>query len=1035
MSVKHQSIQSILKTPTAIRVYFNIKPLDGLIVVRVIKCCLATLTCFILVLITPIQTRLGSSYFLICICSVLVHPGRRAGAMFEAAFFVSSGCLLGVSFTLLGRFLSQRILGSEQLLDPVISSGRYQGALSLLAIFELIMLIFHGFVKSKTPRLAQFCFVVFLVCHFGLLSDINASAGLIARDFTAPIFLGMAVCVFYNLAVFPEFGSSYLGTSAMNFLDEFEITVNLTRDFFLGISQIHGKSSEDVNENSLAKITSQKSKMRTKLVACKSTLAECIFEFSYAYLSPQELKPFINKMDDLTLALSALVDATELEYALIGRATQEFIDVMRPEKEIEYADETMLAVLIDTIRDPVTELSSIITESMSVIKSSLAYTYDVNYKRSFFPKLTGKNDAAKQISLEKVDQFIQRLALTIKAYDFNIRLSLENMSINALSSATDADNYLMPRDELFLISSFLLNYREMANSVCKMLVDFRNLIEIRDRRQARGAFGRKLWFSNLTDKRDWKAYLGTSRDDDKDKDDASILTQVNRAAQSEVIDEENGEINADGEKSIDTKDRDPANGTIHFKLDRNSCGHTKQINVNKESKSLWLKKTKIRHFIADVIEYPGRFKKDWKFALKVAIPMMIITFPAFTPSMRQWYGDIRGSWVGFVFILVIENSVGGTIWNFFIRTFGVVIGSAWAVAAYRAGYNGDNLYVITFVMFIGFIFVFYIMLATPYFKSGMIAASSMNIVILATLFPTVPGTIIENFTKRSVAMIVGGAFALGAQLVLFPTRSRDQLVLFVGKAITNLGLMESVIALGIEGQVLAYSMASDKKFSNYAKAARASLSVAEAYKATLKREPRIKGQSGDIEKIYTEMIFVIRQIIDRMENVMFLRRKYGSFTLEELNPYVYQYRRQISSSIILIMRTAEEALKNKRPIPQFLPSARIAHRRYVNRVREVLMSDLLNKVCDEESDDDQQFSGSVRDGSEYEIKQRQKVLRRKFMSWSASSCAIEEVVEYIESLTELIKLLVGVNHFKYGFLSRPLYEDWAAHATRGFDDF
>ncbi len=41
------------------------------------------------------------------------------------------------------------------------------------------------------------------------------------------------------------------------------------------------------------------------------------------------------------------------------------------------------------------------------------------------------------------------------------------------------------------------------------------------------------------------------------------------------------------------------------------------------------------------------------------------------------------------------------------------------------------------------------------------------------------------------------------------------------------------------------------------------------------------------------------------------------------------------------------------------------------------------------------------------------------MSWSASAAAQVEVIEYLEELTNLAKLLIGANEFRGGVLHRP----------------
>ena len=48
------------------------------------------------------------------------------------------------------------------------------------------------------------------------------------------------------------------------------------------------------------------------------------------------------------------------------------------------------------------------------------------------------------------------------------------------------------------------------------------------------------------------------------------------------------------------------------------------------------------------------------------------------------------------------------------------------------------------------------------------------------------------------------------------------------------------------------------------------------------KEPRLKGSFSELNKTYSEIIFVLQQIIDKLHNVAFLRRQYGS-SLSYLN--------------------------------------------------------------------------------------------------------------------------------------------------------
>lgn len=53
------------------------------------------------------------------------------------------------------------------------------------------------------------------------------------------------------------------------------------------------------------------------------------------------------------------------------------------------------------------------------------------------------------------------------------------------------------------------------------------------------------------------------------------------------------------------------------------------------------------------------------------------------------------------------------------------------------------------------------------------------------------------------------------------------------------------------------------------------------------------------------------------------------------------------------------------------------------------------------------------------------------MSWNAASAAQAEIIEFLEELIELTKLLVGANEFRSGLLTRPMHDD--SHSGQNVD--
>lgn len=63
--------------------------------------------------------------------------------------------------------------------------------------------------------------------------------------------------------------------------------------------------------------------------------------------------------------------------------------------------------------------------------------------------------------------------------------------------------------------------------------------------------------------------------------------------------------------------------------------------------------------------------------------------------------------------------------------------------------------------------------------------------------------------------------------------------------------------------------------------------------------------------------------------------------------------------------------------------------------------------------------------------QQRTLVRRKYISWHAASAAQAEVIEYLEELIDLTKLLVGASEFRSGLLMRPNYADLVETIDKG----
>lgn len=447
-----------------------------------------------------------------------------------------------------------------------------------------------------------------------------------------------------------------------------------------------------------------------------------------------------------------------------------------------------------------------------MISACLAYAYDVP------PTACLKQGTRPPcgILLPELDIHIDTLHRAINDFGRTTTDALEGAAdLTSLTPDDAGDVDVMPRDEVFLISSFMLNLRQAATRTLEMLDHARHLVELRTDRRDR----RRLWFPRVK-LRKW-LFSGTEQ-----------------------------------------RDVFPANAVD------SDCNASRETLAREHRRAAQRAKT-VRERIADFLAWVA-CSEDVLYAFKLTVGVMVCSWPAFVEGWALWFYYSRGVWVGLVFILVFENAVGSTIWIFALRAVGTVVGSVWGYAAYKA--RGGNVVVIAVIIMLGTVPSYYVQLGTKYVKAGMICTISMCVVAVSTHLQTVPGqfssdspdTAIltavytgspeENFYKRTVTMLIGGCVATLVQMIILPAKARVKLKESLAAAIVQITKMESCIALGVdETKNIVSSPRLFKKFARAHRKAEAALASAETFLEYTRQEPRLKGDFEMQAVVYKEV--------------------------------------------------------------------------------------------------------------------------------------------------------------------------------------
>ncbi|KAI8629458.1 hypothetical protein F5Y19DRAFT_82868 [Xylariaceae sp. FL1651] len=974
----------------------------------------------------------GRSTYLGAMAAVFGQPGQRFGQMAEALSLMAVGTLLGLAWGDLGLYLSS-----------LVYVNNVNAAWAIRAVFFTLGVIFHGLLRSLTPRLFLSVYF-FTLINLSILTNASTAISVSAtKAVVYPVFTAIGVMILVNITVFPQFSSSFLGTSTTETLTEVIDSFQAAGNWFMsGLNNGSGENKEETSpevlHTRLATLTDKKLELRTRLGSCEAAQAECNFELVFAVLPPRSLKPIsVTMMARLVQITIYLINACESKFALAayednGSGTekpkedeaigiesdsshdektaqhQRNIDLIKPLREIESGDIDLLEHIMSQIRHPAKAMQDQIEEAVRLITSALAYCYDV-------PKLPSGATAPNGIILEEMDIRMEIFTKALSQFDLESAAALGSAA--ATTYGRDLMGDIAPRMETHLISSFLISISQAAGQVLEMLKYARTLVERRQSRNNR----RRLYWPRIS----WKKWLttGGERDgnvlpenarkearagyglteDSRDRDDEGTNTRA-EALRRPKHDEETGEPNC-------KKGGIPQGGKIP---------HRKGPQKLAASNILW-----IRGLVADVFEF-FLDSDDLAFALKMTVAALLVTWPAFVPPLNAWYVSVRGTWATMQLILVFEVSVGTSFRGFFLRALGTVFGCSIGIIAYEIGQG--NLVVLVIVLTIGLLPASYVHLATSYVKAGTICAVSLSVVGLATVVRANNDYPWQVYLKRMICFLIGGTVALLLEIALFPVRARDRLVESLASSIEQISIMESSVAVGVDSpsNIDVRSHASNATFKSAKEKAEQALSAARTFLPFCLTEPRLKGSFRGQVLIYGEMIYVLFQIIERMDNMLHIRKLYGSSVLEELQAEVLPYRRNVAGSVALTLFAVHEALTTRLPLPQFLPSSRVAQLRFIARVRELLLEPGSNAASRSGAEIPAATMSPQGCSAASNTEALESMTRRNFLAWSATSAGMMEIIEYLEELVDLAKLLVGVNAFRSGMLERPKFREYIA---------
>ena len=185
-------------------------------------------------LIPGSKDAIGKAAYLGAIVTVFGHPGRRFGQMAEALILTVSGVVLGVAWSTLGVYLGSLVFNDYP-----------PAAYAIRGFFLAVVALFHGFMRSRTPRLFLFVLLMIIVSVVSLTSPAKKVTAVTVTQILYPILIGTGCIIIINVCIFPEFSSKFLGQMTVDTLNDTAKALESAGHFFIETGS-SSSSKEDV---------------------------------------------------------------------------------------------------------------------------------------------------------------------------------------------------------------------------------------------------------------------------------------------------------------------------------------------------------------------------------------------------------------------------------------------------------------------------------------------------------------------------------------------------------------------------------------------------------------------------------------------------------------------------------------------------------------------------------------------------------------------------------------------------------------------
>ncbi|KAL9538401.1 hypothetical protein MBANPS3_010960 [Mucor bainieri] len=440
----------------------------------------------------------------------------------------------------------------------------------------------------------------------------------------------------------------------------------------------------------------------------------------------------------------------------------------KTKKQTEYHHRHLLLTYLESLRDPLMDLSVDCSNALECVCDSIASELDMDHDDDSIRKTwkaflrhtlkIGKKEVDEESSKKSLERHkgstkcncSQSIRLSIIQFDKAERERMHALyEINKARIGCQALDLGM-RQELFLVFFFIFTLREVANELQEMTLHMDELRLHSRKASFNGKKRKHLYFPGLNQKMWNKWARGNNHQSTRDKGGYTFATltaslpkdepkkteaedeyhlskiQTNNSLSRTKSRRESVGLNKLASKNSDdvssplmVRHRNNAskpadsNNDIRINVDQNYVETDEHPERTAQEKRDEKEKApvmlRIRYAIWIRMQYMCRY--EFKFALKMAVAVLVLCVPAFVPASSGWYWSARGQWAAMTVIAIMNP------------TRQVLLNRARAFVGWAALAAGDGSpYLLA---------VFAVVLGSIYNKVGIVCLTTYMVVALS----------------------------------------------------------------------------------------------------------------------------------------------------------------------------------------------------------------------------------------------------------------------------------------------------------------